>query len=279
MKLSNSQFSIMKDIRIAAVISQSFAGKTAYNLDGMVKWTEAAKKEGVAVICFPEMNVTGYSIRQDIKDAAESVPGSITDHLSRLAANQDIVILAGMAEKDESGFIFASHLIVKPDGSSDVYRKLHIAPPERPVFSAGDKIPLFEAYGVRFGIQLCYDAHFPELSTLMALKGAEVVFIPHASPRGTPREKYESWMRHLPARAYDNSFFVVSCNQTGKNGKGLHFPGVALVLDPSGKIMEKDVSGGETMVIAELKADVLAGVRNNKMRFFLPNRRGDLLNR
>ncbi|QTA92408.1 nitrilase-related carbon-nitrogen hydrolase [Desulfonema magnum] len=267
----------MKDIRIAAIISQSFAGKTADNLDGMVKWIKAAKKEGAAVVCFPEMNVTGYSVCQDIKDAAEPVPGSVTDHLSYLAEDQDIVILAGMAEKDENGLIFASHLVVKPEGNFDVYRKLHIAPPERPVFSAGDKVPLFEACGVKFGIQLCYDAHFPELSTLMALKGAEVIFIPHASPRGTPREKYESWMRHLPARAYDNSFFVIACNQTGENGKGLHFPGVAVVIDPAGKIMEKDVSGGENMVVAELKADVLTGVRNNKMHFFLPNRRDDLL--
>jgi N-carbamoylputrescine amidase len=266
----------MKNIRIAAVISRSFPGKIQENLAEMSQWTSAAKAAGASLICFPEMNITGYSIREDIKELAEPVPGPLTQALSHLAVNEEMVILAGMAEKDEESRVFASHIAAKPDGSIEVYRKLHVAPPECPVFSAGSDVPVFEALGMTFGIQLCYDAHFPELSALMALKGAEVIFMPHASPRGMPEEKYGSWMRHLPARAYDNSLFVVACNQTGENGNGLSFPGLAMVLDPSGNVMAKDLSGKEGLLIADLDADALERVRNHPMRFFLPNRRADI---
>ncbi len=67
----------------------------------------------------------------------------------------------------------------------------------------------------------------------MAVKGAEILFLPHASPRGLAIDKHRSWMRHLTARAFDNSVFVVACNQTGYNGKGLTFPGNAVVLGHS----------------------------------------------
>ena len=267
----------MKSIRIAVVISNSPVGKIRQNLDALAGRVKEAKKKNAAIICFPEMNITGYSTRKKIVDSAQFVPDSVTGELAELAEKENITILAGLAEKDKKGRIFAGHLVVTPQGLSGVYRKLHIAPPEQRIFSPGKNIPLFETHGVRFGIQLCYDAHFPELSTRMAIEGADLIFIPHASPRGTPDEKISSWMRHLTARAYDNGLFIVACNQTGENKKGLNFPGIALVIDPSGNVIAKDVSGKENMIVVHLKAGDLAKVRNHKMRFFLPNRRPDLL--
>ncbi len=267
----------MKDIRVAAVIFNSPVDNPGYNLDRMTRWIKEAKRKDAAIVCFPEMNVTGYDIQGGLLDVAESVPGQTTGSLSGLAASNDIIILAGIAEKDASGHIYASHLVINPNGDIGVYRKLHIAPPERSILSAGSTVPIFEAPGVKFGIQLCYDAHFPELATHMAEKGAEIIFIPHASPRGTPEEKYKSWMRHLPARAYDNSLFVLACNQTGENGKGLFFPGLAVIIGPSGRIIEQELSGDEGVVIADLLEEDLTLVRNNSMHFFLPNRRPELL--
>ena len=266
----------MKDIRVAVVVSNSPVNNASNNLERMVKWIKASKIEDAALICFPELNVTGYSNHEDIKTAAEPIPGTITRNLSNLAECEKIVILAGMVERNATGRIFASHLVMKPEGFVGVYRKLHISPPERILFSSGNKVPLFDADGVNFGIQLCYDAHFPELSTSMALKGTDLIFIPHASPRGTPAEKFKSWMRHLPARAYDNSLFIIACNQTGENGKELGFPGVAVIIGPSGQVIAKDISGEEGMIVADLKAEDLDRVRSHRMRYFLPNRKPEL---
>ena len=91
----------MKDIRIAAVIFNSAVGQKRHNLAGMLPWIKKAKKEGADLICFPELNVTGYSTKAEIKDYAESIPGPISKRLVQLAHDNQIVILAGMAEKDE----------------------------------------------------------------------------------------------------------------------------------------------------------------------------------
>jgi N-carbamoylputrescine amidase len=266
----------MKDIRIAAVMMNCPVGRVEDNLDRMAGWTQAAKKRAADIVCFPEMNVTGYSTREAIKDSAETVPGTISQSVLALAREFKLAILAGLLEKDSRGRLFASHLVVTPRGVAGIYRKIHIAPPEADVFSAGDTIALFKIKGTKLGIQLCYDVHFPELATRMATDGADVIFMPHASPRGTPTEKFNSWMRHLPARAFDNGLYVVACNQTGNNQIGLNFPGVSVILDPAGRIIKKNTGGKEDMIVADLKADELEKVRGHRMRYFLPNRRPNL---
>ena len=266
----------MKDIRIAAVIMNCPVGQVQDNLDRMAGWIKTAKKQAADLVCFPEMNVTGYSTRKKIKDSAETVPGTISKSVFALAREFKLTILAGLLERDYRGRVFASHLMATPRGVAGVYRKIHIAPPETGVFSAGDTIALFKIKGVKLGIQLCYDVHFPELSTRMATDGADVIFMPHASPRGTPAEKFDSWMRHLPARAFDNGVYVVACNQTGNNQSGLNFPGLSVILDPAGRVVKKYTGGKEHIVVADLKADELKKVRGHRMRYFLPNRRPEL---
>jgi N-carbamoylputrescine amidase len=251
-------------------------GRVADNLDHMAAWVAKAGKRGADLICFPEMNVTGYSSRDEIKNSAETVPGAITQSILAMAREFKMIVLSGLAEKDAHNRVFATHLVVTPEGVAGYYRKIHIAPPEMNVFSRGESIPLFEIKDVKFGIQLCYDVHFPELSTHMASRGADIIFMPHASPRGTPTEKFNSWMRHLPARAFDNSLYVVACNQTGDNQAGLNFPGLTVILNPSGRIVKKNTGGKEHLIVADLKAEELDKVRGHRMRYFLPNRRSDL---
>lgn len=273
----------MRNIRIAAAISRAIPFDLRGNFDAMVLLVRQARSEGAEIVCFPEMNITGYTNNPAVAEAAETVPGPLSRDLQALADDEDIIILAGMAERSENGDgIYIAQLVARPGGSiSDggVYRKLHMAPPEQAVYRAGEQAPLFDADGVRFGVQLCYDAHFPELSTLMAQNGADVIFIPHASPRGTPEDKYRSWMRHLPARAFDNSLFIVACNPTGETERGVAFPGLALVIDPSGKVIAQKHAWEASLLIADLESEALDRVRGHKMRFFFPNRRPRLYER
>ena len=266
----------MKDIKVSIAVFNAKIGHTSENLDRTVDSIQQAAAEGAEVICFPEMNLTGYSNHPDIALHAEPVPGPSINHLVGFAQKENILILVGLAEKGKNGCVYASHAVIAPNGLLGVYRKLHIAPTEQDMYTAGKEIPLFDYQGVTFGIQLCYDAHFPELSTHMAAQGAEVIFVAHASPRGRAIDKHRSWMRHLPARAYDNSLFVIACNQTGDNSKGLHFPGNAVVIGPSGHILKQWTSGEEALHFFDLKAGEFQRVRDNRMHFFLPNRRPEL---
>lgn len=266
----------MNTLRIALAVTASMVGRVEDNLDRMAHWAAIARKNGTTLLCFPEMNITGYSSGPGIADIAQPVPGPASDRVSALAVCEGMTILAGLAESDGKGRYFASHLVATPDGAVRVYRKMHVAPPEKKIFSGGEQVPLFYTQEVTFGVQLCYDAHFPELSTKMAVMGADVIFLPHASPRGTPREKLRSWMRHLSARAFDNGVFIAAVNQAGDNGSGLSFPGVAVVLGPDGEILCRDTEGKEGLLFADLTDEKLQGVRGHPMRYFLPSRRTDI---
>jgi N-carbamoylputrescine amidase len=265
-----------RDRRIAAAVMHCPVGRTHENLERMATLAETAAQRGAGLICFPEMNISGYASREAMAPHAEPVPGAITAALEEMATRFGLTILAGMAETGPGGELFASHVVIRPGEPPGVYRKLHLAPPELPQFTAGKTIPLFTDGDLTFGIQLCYDAHFPELTTHMAVNGVDVIFMPHASPRGNALQKHQSWMRHLPARAYDNGVFVVACNQVGNNGAGLTFPGNAVVIGPSGDIIAENLDGETGLLVVDLKADSLEHVRGHRMRYFLPNRRSDL---
>jgi len=266
----------MQSVRIAAAVVNCPCDRVPENLARMERWVAAAASQGARIVCFPELNITGYRVGPGAAAAAEPLPGPGSERVQSMAARHGVVVLAGLVERAGDGACFASHLVAAPEGLLGAYRKLHIAPPERGVFTAGDTIPVFEAAGVRFGIQLCYDAHFPGLSTRMALDGVDVIFMPHASPRGSADEKRRSWMRHLPARAFDNGVFVVACNAVGDNAAGLDFPGVALVIGPDGRVLAERCAGDEGLLMADLDAHALEAVRRHPMRYFLPNRRDRL---
>jgi N-carbamoylputrescine amidase len=266
----------MRDICIAAITCDAFVKEVDRNLATTVAWTEKAKQAGADLVCFPELNITGYCNRPEISESALPVPGTATDQLSQLAQEQSVTLLCGVAEHNPAGLPFATHCVFTTEGDIQIYRKLHIAPPEKKSYCAGDRIRVFRTSGICFGIQLCYDAHFPELSSAMTQKGMEVLFVPHASPRGTGREKHQSWLRHLTARAYDNSIFVIACNQIGDNCNGLSFPGNALAISPSGEVIGADTQSRPSMLLVDLKASDLTDVRNHPMRHFFPNRRPEI---
>lgn len=266
----------MKNTRIAAVIFNAPLNQVSRNLARMARWVSAAGRQQVDIVCFPELNISGYSTRGNLRQIAEPIPGPVSDTVVDMAAGHSITVLAGMVERGPGERVYVSHIVAGPDGLQGVYRKLHIAPPEEPVFAAGEKITLFKASGLTFGIQLCYDAHFPELATRMAVDGADLIIFPHASPRNSSQQKASSWMRHLTARAFDNGIFVIACNQVGDNDAGLSFPGVAVAIGPDGNLISEKLSDTDAMMVVDLDAGELEAVRSHPMRYFLPNRRPGL---
>jgi len=266
----------MEDLKVAAAVMRSVVGRKPENLARMEVLVREAARRGSRAICFPEMNVSGYGLRQERGSFAEPIPGPSTEAVLKMARKFNLLILAGLAEKAETDRYFISHFAAGPEGLIGIYRKIHLGPPEEGVFQAGTECPAFSFKTTRFGIELCFDGHFPELSTLLALNGVEVIFIPHASPRESSGEKKARWLRYLPARAYDNSVFLVACNLLGETESGLAFSGGALVLDPKGEILAESRDGGEEIILAELKSDTLRSVRENSKGFFLRRRRPEV---
>jgi predicted amidohydrolase len=268
----------MKDITIALAVQNSICGKFDENLSKCIELTVKASEKGASLILFPEMNLTGYTSGEKISSIAKPISDELINALQEISTNRSITIIAGLAHKESDHKIYASQFAIMPDTSFFIYKKTHTAPPEKETLSCGNKIEICEdkSNKVNFGIQLCYDAHFPQLSTSMSVKGADLIMIPHASPRGTSIEKYDSWMRHLTARAFDNGVFIAACNQIGENGIGLSFPGVAVVIGPDGKVISNYLENKEGLLIAKLSCKKQKNIHDHRMKYFLPNRRDDL---
>jgi predicted amidohydrolase len=251
------------------------------NLQKMRSFVLDAKDQGVDIICFPELNITGYWLNRDIYDLAEFVPGESSSAVVKMSEETGLTILAGLAEMGRNGVVYNTCIVASPGGLSGKYRKLHVNEEEIPFFSYGNEVPVFNHPKITFGIEICFDSHFPELSTSLALMGCEVLFFPHASgttfgtgEQETRQEKKARWLRYLPARAYDNSLNVVVCNQVGNNGAGHAFAGTSMIIDPKGKIITEAKTDDEEMIIADLKTvDFIKVRKEQRYHFFLHYRR------
>lgn len=252
-------------------------GEIKENLKKIRSFCLRAASDGAQVVCFPELSVTGYLLKDPIKGLGEFSFANILDRLIEIANESKNIIIAGVIEPDNSATgVYISQVVVGAWGIQGIYRKTHLSPLEKLGYKAGDEIHIYSVGHLSFGIQLCYEAHFPELSTIMALMGAELIFMPHASPRGNPREKFNSWMRHLKARAFDNGLFVLACNQVGKTRNNFLFPGVAVAIGPDGKVIDYLTTKKEDMLLVTVDKEQISSVRNNRMKYFLPYRRPEL---
>ena len=267
----------MDDLKIAAVCMNAEPGEIETNLDRIWMFVTKASSEGADIICFPELCVTGYTLK-DPNDVYKSFSHhKVMERLTHMAQEAGLVLIAGLIDISAAGIRPSiAQAVIGPEGLIGVYKKTHLSHPEKDIYQAGQENKIFSYGNTTFGIQICYETHFPEISTTMALMGAELLFIPHASPRGDPKEKLASWMRTLPARAFDNGLFVVACNQVGETEEGFSFPGVAVILGPDGRIIAKYIGWEEGVVFAELKPEMLKEIRGHKMKYFLNSRRPEL---
>ncbi|MFH1490214.1 MAG: nitrilase-related carbon-nitrogen hydrolase [Pseudomonadota bacterium] len=266
----------MEDLRIAAVCMHSIPGEIARNLSHMETFIREASERRVDVVCFPEFSLSGYLLESPDRIYSRSDYDDLLREVIRIAGQYGLTIITGVIEISGEGRPYISQILAGPEGIIGIHRKTHLSPPETSKYQAGQKLEVYECGKALLGVQLCYEAHFPEITTVMALKGAEVVFMPHASPQGTPEEKVQSWLRHLTGRAFDNSLFVVACNQVGTGRGPLSFPGVALILNPLGRIIKSYRGKEEKMIVADLAGDELKEVRGHRMKCFLPFRRPEL---
>jgi len=266
----------MQDITVAGVNFQTTFGRVDRNLDRIADWAMRLAQQGVNLACFPELCVCGYSHTPAIRGLAQPVPGPATERLVEIAAQAGIILSVGLAELDPHGQRFITQLVVTPDGIAGHYRKTHLGPLEQGVYVPGHAIDVSELGHCTVGMQLCYDSHFPEISTLQALAGAELLLVSFATPRDAPVSLKARLLRYLTARAYDNGCYVVSCNLAGDDGAGQAFPGVALVIGPKGELLAESVGWQEGAVIATLDGCAIERIRQTKMGHFLGHRRPDL---
>ena len=290
----------MKEVNIATAQFQTRNGDKKYNLSRIEELTSEAAGKGARIVSFHEMSITSYTFttklsRTEIFDLAEEVPsGESTEQLVRIAGKYNVALLAGLVEK-EGDQVYNTYVCVTGEGFVAKYRKIH--PFISRHLSAGNEYVVFELFGCKCGILICYDNNVIENVRATALLGAEIIFMPHVtgctpSPmpgRGWVDQKYwdnrksdpeslrkefegpkgRGWlMRWLPARAYDNGIYAIFSNPIGPDDDHLK-NGNSMVLDPYGEVIAECRSMDDEVVVAKCTPDKLelaGGHRYRKAR-------------
>jgi len=291
----------MTNLKISTAQFENRSGDKDYNLSVIDKLAGKAAAEGSQVVAFHECSITGYTFarhlsREQMLELAELIPeGESIQKLIALAKKNNIVILAGLFEKDKENNLFKAYVCVDNNGLIARYRKLH--PFINPHLTPGNQYCVFDLHGWKCGILICYDNNIIENVRATRLLGADIIFMPHVTmctPSSRPgagfvdpklwenREndptslriefdgmKGRDWlMKWLPARAYDNAVYVIFSNPIGMDDDQLK-NGCAMIIDPFGDILaECRVLGDEvvTTLISPEKLTQAGGHRYIKAR-------------
>ncbi|TAL44837.1 MAG: nitrilase [Chitinophagaceae bacterium] len=259
----------MVNVKISTAQFEHKSGDKKYNLDIIEHLSGQAAEEGAKAIAFHECSVTGYSFalrlsKEEMLNLAEFIPdGDSLKRLTEIAQKNNIVVLAGLFEKDKEDNLFKAYVCIDKNGLVAKFRKLH--PFINPYLTPGDEYCIFDLFGWKCGILICYDNNIIENVRATSLLGADIIFMPHvtmSTPSTRPgagfvdpklwenREndptelrlefdgmKGRSWlMKWLPARAYDNAVYVVFSNPIGMDDDQLK-NGCSMIIDPFGDII------------------------------------------
>ncbi|MFA4965872.1 MAG: carbon-nitrogen hydrolase family protein, partial [Thermoleophilia bacterium] len=206
--------------------------------------------------------------REGIVASAEAPDGPTNRALAELAARHGVYLLAGSIYEPsaDAGRVHNTSALFGRDGALlAVYRKIHLFDAvsgaleyrESDDVTAGDKVVTAVVEGVTAGLSVCYDLRFPELYRTLALRGAEVLFVPSAFTALTGAAHWEVLLR---ARAIENGCFVVAPGQVGEHLPGRACYGHSLIVDPWGTVLA-EIEEGVGICVADLDMGLLAEVR------------------
>lgn len=291
----------METIRVAAVSMNSEFGKREQTLQRISDFCEQAVSTGAELVLFPELVVHGHCT-PNTNELAETVPGGPSvDYLEITARKYGIWLAAGLSEMAD-GIVYNTQVLMGPDGYIGKQRKLHMSRDESLFYSGGSEINIFDIGKCTVGIVICYDNQFPEVARLVALRGADVILMPHAAREArwddTPesetaaRQKVFDHFSGYRMRACENACFCIYADQAGKAGyvdsiprdhiNQPHHPGGAMIIAPDGNILihAQTERIRDEMIVGDLDAELLATWRshpNYTLRTRRPELFGDLV--
>ena len=223
----------------------------------IVDQTAQAAAAGADLVVFPELALNTWGRCDDCAsehrpcawhvEQAEVADGESLTAISEVARRHGIHVIYGFEERDagDASTIYNSANVVSPDGLVGTYRKLHLGIPlETDRFTPGSELPVFETDLGPIGISICYDFYNnPELSRILALKGARILINPTGS-NDLPGKAAIITQTTL-VRAQENLVYAVSANRVGEQGGqpwagnsvigGPAFPGFGHVLAEAGR--------------------------------------------
>lgn len=250
-------------VKIAMIQPQVYKGEFEKNLQMACSYLDQAASEKVNIACFSE----GYP------GPSAAVVACPREALSAKAKEHGIYVIYGGAEKvgEEENTYYITEEIIGPDGKT--LGKYYRTTPDGPYLytgwwgftykEAGANYPVFETEYGRIGLLVCSEVYMPELSRILALKGAEIVFLP-AGGLIDDLGLLEGWQTLIRARAIENLMYTA----TAQNIYALE-SGVGIIAGPEGVLAKSDQPG---LIVASLDMDRIRWLREEEETVDLPKR-------
>ena len=250
------------------LIQMSCVESKQQNLEKAIHKIKETAKLGAEIICLQELFTSLYFC--DVEDydnfnLAESIPGTSTDELQKVAKDLNVVIIASLFEKRTQGLYHNTTAVIDADGSYlGKYRKMHI--PDDPAFyekfyfTPGDLgYKVFKTKFATIGILICWDQWYPEAARITTLMGAEILFYPTAigwstaQDEATNKEQYNAWQTIQKSHSVANGVPVVSVNRVGFEQNGaMKFWGGSFITNSFGSVLYQASHENEENIVQEI---------------------------
>jgi len=247
-------------LRVGLAQIDNRLGDLEANLATHRRWVDSAKAEGVELLVFPELSLTGYRLLHLTPRVALRLRESKL--LADLAAAAgSMATLVGLVEEDEQGVLYNSAVLVHHGQIVHVHRKLYLPSygifQEGRFFGAGQGLSSVRLDGrsAALGVLICEDLWHAELARKLARSGTKLLAVISASPGrvgpGERPESQEDWELLTRGAALLNTSWVVYCNRVGWE-EGTFYTGGSHIVRPGGEVLARAPYLDEHLLVADL---------------------------
>lgn len=278
----------MPQITVAALQLDLSSHDEQANIAAVSALVEDAAGKGAQVILPPELFSGPYFCKVE-DEALFALARPTAEHpsvaaMQALAGKLGVAIPTSFFERDGHHY-YNTLAMIGPDGAiMGTYRKSHI--PDGPGYEekyyfrpGNDGFKVWDLFGTRIGVGICWDQWYPESARVMALMGAELLFYPTAigsEPYDADLDTSRMWRRAMLGHAVSNCMPVIASNRIGTED-GQRFYGHSFVTDEWGDFLCEFGAGERGVLVATI--DLARAAKHRAGMGFFRDRRPQLYGR
>jgi len=255
-------------MKVALAQFSPHLGNVKRNFERHLRYIEKAKKKKIDLLVFPELSLTGYTLKDLIEEVALN-PDKDPLFAKLKALSRELSLVVGFVDERERGLFHNSSAFLSKGKILHIHRK--VFPPtygmfeEMKFFALGRNFKSFDTPFGKTGMMICYDFLHYGASYLLFAGGSEIIIIISNAPgRGlSEKDAYTSsrmWELMGEAISRFSSAFVIYCNRVGfEDGK--HFAGGSFIFNPMGELMNRASHFDEEFLVQNLNLDEIRETR------------------